>query len=220
MIFPRIFSTNQTLHLEVDSALFKKECFNFLQTKRMSNEYLLMLKPFIQHWIKLLNQNLPPDIHYATLCNSLEEYGGNYIVQKWVEQHSEDLEEELYFVLCSALNKIKYWPPSKNTKQYEYLIALFFRMNLREYIIQTLQKYDIVDDNYIYYIPFEDNIPDHLLLKNMTVNIWQNYLFYLITNGFSTLEIANIIKIPRETFYYEEQQIWQQLKKLWQHPVQ
>lgn len=221
MIFYKTYPTKiHALHLKCKPEEFVSE-WKACNTdrKRDLTHILVLLDPFLKHWKKLLTRtDYPRDIQIATLYRTLdgENYAGIEIVQSWVER-AEDLYKELQY-LAIELVRGSYFPNAARPIMAEYVFAYLFRSNLKGQIYRDLDidLVEITDNELILDTEVDPAVPDILLLKHCCQQPWERYLLYLICNGFSTLEIASIVKLPRETFYYEERDLWQQLKSLWQ----
>jgi hypothetical protein len=182
---------------------------------------LEILEPYIIHWKNLLTDpTYPRDIQIAALLQCLDkyDYGGLDIVNTWISQ-IENLEDELIYVACEVIRHTQYYPNAAKPIMAEYIFALLYRNYLKDHIkretkIDTIAL--IEDEAILNTLTVEDNSCDIMLLKHVPINRWERYLLYLISNGFTTIEIASIAKLPRETFYYEERHLWEQLRNLWQ----
>lgn len=223
MVLSKIFPTEiHALHLTVDTREFMKEWKACIQDKQHDMEQLVkILEPYIVHWYKLLTDHTyPRDIQIATLYSSLDkyDYGGLDTVNMWVSQ-VESLKAELRYIACEVIRSTQYYPTAAKPIMAEYVFALLFRNYLKDHIKRELDLDPIVitdDESILDSQIIEYGSPDIVLLDNATSSRWERYLLYLISNGFSTLEISNIVKLPRETFYYEEKHLWETLRNLWQ----
>ncbi len=223
MVLTRIFPTEiHALHLEVDAREFMQEWKTCIQDRTHDMSKLLnILEPYINHWNLLLTDpEYPKDIQITTLYSRLDKYdfGGLALVQAWVSR-IEDLKSELRYIACEVIRHTQYYPSHAKPIMAEYVFALLYRNYLRDYIRRELETDLIVltdDETILNSEIIEPENQDAMLLEAATGNRWERYLLYLISNGFSTLEIASIVKLPRETFYYEEKHLWEQLRNLWQ----
>ena len=102
----------------------------------------------------------------------------------------------------------------------EYIVAKDFKLGLYHHIRYILR---LVERDAIYHAETEQNIliltytemPDWLFLKkiNIDFNKWQSYLFYMIKEGYTSIQRSELTKIHRRNLYKEEQKIWQSLKQ-------
>lgn len=223
MVLTRIFPTEiHALHLEVDATDFMHEWRMSIQDRNYDiSKLLTILEPYINHWYLLLTDpQYPRDIQIATLCSCLDKYdfGGLELIQAWVSQ-TEDLKSELRYVACEVIRHTQYYPSYAKPIMAEYVFALLYRNYLRDHIKRELEP-DLIafidDETILNSETIEQQNRDVFLLDHAATSRWERYLLYLISNGFSTLEIASIVKLPRETFYYEEKHLWEQLRNLWQ----
>lgn len=223
MVLTKIFPTEiHALHLQGDTREFMKEWKACIQDhKHDMGKLMVILEPYIIHWYNLLtNPSYPRDIQIATLYQCLDkcDYGGLEIVNTWVNQ-VEHLKAELRYIACEVVRHTQYYPNAAKPIMVEYVFALLYRNYLRDHIKRDLDLDPIVvtdDETILHSQTVEYENCDVLLLEHTATSRWERYLLYLISNGFSTLEIANIAKLPRETFYYEEKHLWEQLRNLWQ----
>lgn len=223
MVLAKVFPTEiHALHLQVDTREFMKEWKTCIEDHRYDMGKLLeILEPYITHWYKLLTDpSYLRDIQIASLylCLDKYDYGGLDVVSTWTSQ-VDDLKAELRYVACEVVRNTQYFPNAAKPIMAEYVFALLYRNYLKDHIRRqlNLDPIAITDDETILNsqtIEYENC--DSLLLEHATSSRWERYLLYLISNGFNTIEIANITKLPRETFYYEEKHLWEQLKNLWQ----
>jgi hypothetical protein len=223
MVLAKLFPSEiHALHLQVETREFMKEWKTCIQEpKHDMGNLLKILEPYIIHWYNLLtNSSYPRDVQIATLYRCLDkyDYGGLEIVNTWITQVN-NLKAELQYIACEVIRHTQYFPNAAKPIMAEYIFALLYRNYLRDHIKRELNLDPIVvtdDETILTSQTIEYDNCDILLLESVTTNRWERYLLYLISNGFSTNEIANIAKLPRETFYYEEKHLWEQLKNLWQ----
>ena len=132
---------------------------------------------------------------------------------------AEFLRAELRYVACEVVRNTQYYPNAAKPIMAEYVFALLYRNYLKDHINRELDLDPVVftdDETILDSQTVEYENKDVLLLDNVAASRWERYLLYLVSNGFSTLEIASIVKLPRETFYYEEKHLWETLRNLWQ----
>ena len=227
MILTKIFPSDiHALHLEVpiEEFIFEwKACI--ADKKRDLSRIIEILEPYLQHWKNLLtDEYYEKDVQYATLYQRLTETDGfSYdLISLWIE--STDLDRELRYIALEVLrNSNQYYPKAARPKMVEYVFAYPYRAYLRKYIKAQLRAECIAfvdDETILAREATEQGQPDVFIIKSAGSNRWEEYLFYLISNGFTTMEIAEVVRLPRETFYYEEREVWEQIKILWQQPAE
>lgn len=212
MFFYKQLSPNiHALHLDVPNSEFLVTWEKAILSKNKDIDHLVsILRPYVLHWVALLTKTKPPDIQLVTLYQYLEASDKLDNLQIWLDS-VDNLESELLFVLIETISKFKFFPKEASGIKAEYVFALAFIRRLKLHLFKASgHHFEILEAHY------EDDYPDYFIIKNITSNPWDAYLFLLIASGFNSVEIAEICKIPRETFYYEEQNIWHQLKKAWQ----
>lgn len=202
------------LHLEVPVEVFLQEWKNSIGKPDYDISYFLeILQPFVRHWIRLLTEPGFYDLQSIALFNQLEIDGDpREILERWLET-LVSLEAELNYLLIYMIRKLRYFPSLAKPIKAEYIFASRFRLLLRTQLrnFQTLNL-----ENYTESLEHQDILPDILLLKHLSLDAWGHYLFFLLCQGYTINELESIVKIPRETYYYEGVNIWQQLKNLWQ----
>lgn len=226
MVLVKLFPTEiRALHLRIPSEEFMiewKECVD--NKKRDLTKILTMLEPYVEHWFNLLtDEEYPRDIQLATLYQRLVERDGLdfYLVRLWAA--SIDLKNELRYIAIETLRSTAYYPSYARPQGAEYVFAFLYKDILRRQIKRQLHLEEVVftdDETILDSESIEPTEPDSMLWQQLPTDRWNKYLLYLIINGFTTLEIANIIHLPRETFYYEDKDLWEQIKTLWQLEAQ
>ena len=222
MILTKVFPTEiHALHLKTDSKTFVEEWKACVENKKHDMSKLLnIIEPYVIHWYNLLtDKNYPRDIQISCLYTSLdskESYGIDK-VEAWVEK-TDDLKEELRYIACEVIRATQYFPGTTRTIMIEYIFAVLYRNYLKDHIKRQLRDIQVVflpEELILEKQTIEQECNDVFLLDNATSSRWERYLLYLIYNGHSTSEISSIVKLPRETFYYEEKHLWEKLKNLW-----
>lgn len=227
MVWSKIFDVNiHALHLNCTPEEFGKEWRECtLDHERDLTLAITMLEPFLQHWISLLTDyEYPKDTQIQALCNALNQdvdYAGMSRARKWAKTR-DDLYSELAYAAVRLLRRRDYFPSHAKGTKIEYVFAFFYRQELYTHIIHAHHRpLEYTDDDKLLCSEAVDPIEeDVLLLKHCVKSRWQKYLLYLLYNGFSALEIAEITRLPRETFYYEELELWDKIRTLWQTPEQ
>lgn len=209
------------MKLDVSSKVFAsvwKECWKNPNKDIMP--LLDILDPFFKHWIYMLTEpGSEKDINYITLCFLIEGCGppAPKAIKKWVRYgtHSVSLYEEFQLMAIEYLRTVGYFPSLASPIMVEYVIARDLKLRLAKKIVKAYkQSIDIpVEASTFNTLTHEDHYPDYFMLNQLTDTQWNLYLSLFVTQGLPTLEIAEITKIPRITFYYEERELWHKLKK-------
>lgn len=200
------------LHLEVPAKEFLNVWKNTITGGNKDIDQLVqMLNPYIDYWLKLLNKEIQPDVQLITLYQYLEAAEAIDNLSFWLDT-SRDIRSDLLYVLINTISHFKYFPNEASAIKAEYVFALRYIRNLKRFLLKQVPLAIEIENSSAEF----NEYPDYYLLDTINKNPWTSYLFFLIANGYCATEIANITKIPRETFYYEELRIWEQLKKLWQ----
>lgn len=192
--------------------------------RRSTNKLNKQIEPFVVHWEQMINvSNYPKDINYITLCKLLHAHGDPIdILSAYKDQikQTTSVKEELEMLFFERLRNLRYFPKHAAPAMAEYVIALDFRNYLKDRIVSaTKAPIDTpVEELSFTTLLTTDNYPDYLLLKNLGIDAWQNYLLMLILMGKSSAGISSISHVPRKTFSNEEHDIWHRLKTKWQAP--
>lgn len=202
MILSKIFS-NEIHPLKLKNSLkFKEEWQKCLGTNLDMSVALEMLKPYLAHWKELLTKReYPRNVEYAALYLQLKE--PSISIRKWIKS-IDSIEAELIYIACAIIRESSYFPTRARPAKAEYVFAFLFRKKLQRSIQKVSTPKPELDDTY------EEPILDYFAIESESH--WEQYLKYYILNGYNLSEIAEMIHIPRETIYYEEQQIWYKLK--------
>ena len=183
------------------------------------------LQPWFEHWSKMLKEpSYKKDINYITMCRRIEfqrNAPGNEIISEWVKHIEIDMERnlinELQFIFLEFLRLLKYFPTFASNLMTEYVVARGFKERLQARIallhrVETVRFNADVLEAVLYSTP---EYKDHLLLKNMHLSSWENYLMQLMQEDLNSYQIAEISRIPRKTFEPEENNLWNRLKELY-----
>lgn len=224
MLRYQYLNTNvRPLPFKVTSKEFTQEWRACWEDKeRDIGQLLEMAEPVITHWTNLLsNPNYPKDINYISLCGLLDATFGDFKSPQVIKFYCEQLElissvkEELQLIFIRHLRKANYFPAKASWRKAEYVISLDYKSRIKNAItkqinhsidIRTLE-YSFEPDSYV------DEHADYLLIKNLDLTPWEKYLFSLAQYDATTLSMARMHHIPRETFYYEEKELWRKLKQ-------
>lgn len=215
MLLPQMFSTEtHSLYLQVEASIFMRELEECTKDSRRDLSHIIhMLEPFLTHWKSLLtNPAYPRDIQISALtqCLSTEDHEGSELIKVWIEQ-VVDLDSEMKYILCETIRSIKYYPHNARPIIVEYIVALFFRNHLKSQIENELEL-DLISLAHSMEAESTASISVNSFFTQVPETRWDRYLLYLVANGFTACEISTIVKLPRETFYYEERNLWQKLK--------
>lgn len=218
-------STNiRPMPLEVSSEVFADEWHKCWEDKESDLTTLfLMVKPLLLHWERMFTiPTYNKDIQYIALCKYLAPNDPDEAITKlaqWVEwaENTTSVLEELEFIFMRRIRSMGYYPKFAKPISVEYVIVTDFRYAvnaaIRSVLSIAVHEIDYAKNSCISPgLLIEYDLPDYLLLKNLSFSKWESYLFYLVLEGYSSYEISRITRIPRETYYYEEKQIWQCLK--------
>ena len=223
MLYRILPTDSRAMPLDCTSSEFATEYLACRQNPDRPTDHLYSLvQPFFAHWVKMLTQSdYPKDLNYIALCRRLypraeepSELLGYYV--SWAEQTSS-LQEELELLFFERLRALRYYPKLASPKMAEYVIAMDFRNYLKDQIVRSKAfPIDIPSPEITFEaLEVEDAHPDHLLLKNLGLSDWEEYLLQLLRLGMSTLEISILTRLPRKTFAKEEQYIWHRLRQKW-----
>lgn len=183
-----------------------------------------MSEPWLDHWVNLITDPMyPKDLNYISLCARLSiESPGNALtkIKEWQSSITCDLKEELTMLLFVHVRTANYYPKfCRSPHIAEFVIARGFNYALQKEIdkIERSPKIDYVDNRVIFDLQsVNDNEIDWLLLSNLGLSNWESYIFDMVRNGQTINEISKYCHIPRETFYYEEKEIWKKTRTLLQ----
>lgn len=189
--------------------------------KRYIEHVQFMLQPYVAYWIKHLKYptEQAADIQKLILVKDLTYYHkdplqaiDDYVFQ--IELFSS-LEEELNYMIIKTLLKFKKIYSAATDLAMAKAFAVRYRKVLRDSILRLLRrtidkKYHVRNIKDKFHI---DIHPDYLYLKNMELTEWESYLFELRSHDLDLYQISDICKIQRETFFYEDKELWKKLNK-------
>lgn len=211
--------------LEVSETEFVEEwkaCWKDME--RDTTHLFDMVWPYFSYLKSMfLDTAMDKDVTYLSLCNLLAFDFTDPLtaISDWIMVVGEEnLEQQLAFLFLKRLRKVEWKPVAKTVPRIaEYAIARDFKYEIRRDVVRHLKKgkskimLHTVPIEEEHHPLVEDTHADYLLIKNISSSFWQTYLFNFILNGYNALEIADISKIPRETFYYEDKKAWHNLRK-------
>ena len=150
------------LKLEIDSSDFIKEWSNCIEDKSSDlTNLLLMIRPAIAHWKKLLTGSISRiDINFITLCRLIDPSNPNKALKiiedwlKWVNENSS-LDDELTYIFIERTRKFRYSPKLASSRMAEFIVARDFKLGIYHHIryITRLMKRDAYyyrDDRFLY----------------------------------------------------------------------
>jgi hypothetical protein len=225
MHFYRLCSvTQRPLPLAVSDEVFINEWRLCREDKARDASTLFgMIKPFLIEWRQNLDDTAPEkNIHYIGLLQLLEAKGYNPVkaIDMWVQRarRLSSIDDELSLIFCEQLRKMKFVPHTDRFELCEWVIAMNFKYRLQTKIQVAVAKGVDAEPQGLTFEStetVEDIHPDYLLWKNTGFSVWQQYMFLLHEYEETALSISKLCHIPRETFYYEEIEIWQRLKQMY-----
>lgn len=183
-----------------------------------TTELIKMLQPFVTHWeSQLRNQTQAYHINYVTLCKLLSSDIDSSLsmIRAWLNwaDNTSTVQNELTFLFLERVRKFKYYPTLAKPIMVEYVIARDFKLALRQYITSIWRKtnrdahfqaeYDVDYDEEIVY-----DYSDSIIVRDLKLDSWQNYLIDLILSNYSTVERSNLTLMHRRNLYTEENKIW------------
>lgn len=207
--------------LEVTSKEFTKEweaCWE--DQKRDLTHLMSIATPLVDHWEALLtNSEYPRDIGFVSLCSLIDHTNINsalQIIKRWVHwaKQMTSVREELEMLFIEHIRRARYYPRLARPVMAEYVIARDFKSRLASKIMLRRHpdfEHGTHPPNTILCIVPE--YPDYLLLKTLGLSKWKSYLLKMMKERYSVLELSRLNRIPRETQYYEEKEIWDYLKQ-------
>jgi len=206
--------------LEVTSEVWVTEWRRCWEDPESDLTYLLEIsKPFIDYWNQQLTNPQEYDINlislYRLLNNKFET--SLELIKTWISEVSDNgnTNAELTYLFIEHVRSANYFPTKAQPLIAEYVIVSDFKRRIKYGILKVNQSYH--RNNNAQLIPSKqyhtDTYPDWFLINNLNLDKWQQYLLKLIETGKTTLDMARITHIPRETFYYEEKKLWHLLKK-------
>jgi hypothetical protein len=206
--------------LKVTSKEFTREWEACWKDQSRDITYLTSIAtPLIDHWEALLTKpEYPRDIGFISLCALLDNTNMDsalQIVSSWVHwaEQLTSVREELEILFIEHIRKARYYPRLARPVMAEYVIARDFKSRLVSKI--KLHRHPDFEhdthspDTILCIVP---EYPDYLMLKNLGLSNWESYLLKMMKERYSVLEISKLNRIPRETQYYEEKEIWDYLK--------
>jgi hypothetical protein len=208
--------------LSISSRSFAARWRKDWQNKACTEGLLSIMEPFFKQWEHMLTDpGSEKDINFISLCHLLESQGVNptAAMEEWIHyaDNTTSIREELVMLFLTQMSKMRYYPTKASSRMVEYVLARDFKQRLcKEILKASRHPIDMPVKEVIFTsIPTPSLEKDILLIKHLGLTDWQWYLLELLRQGKSSLEIAKITHIPRETFYYEEREIWQRLRQIW-----
>lgn len=210
------------MKLDVTSKVFRDTWKDIFDGDKSKIPYMLeILEPHLRWWEAMLSGTASRDnIHYLGLYGIIEnrlKHDPTEYIESWVKEINliDSLYDLLHRTAFRLLLKFKYFPKYARPHAAELVYATLFKRMLSDQVYSLARKrLDTIQfETKFHEEAITDLSPDYLLLDNLKLTQWQRYLMMLRAQGFTPFEIADIMHIPRETFYYEEKEIWQQLKQ-------
>lgn len=203
--------------LIVDSETFVEEwraCWQ--EREKPLDKLMLMAEPVFKYWEQLLtNPPANPDVNLISLINLLhhDPIESVNIIEHWlIDEIKDSLIHELQYIFINHVRTAKYFPKFASPKIAEYVIANDYKKRIKQCIASHKKLILYMDQPPIEKLIHIENHPDYYLLDRVYLDKWRSYLLKWINTGKSTSEISKEIKIPRETFYPEEKELWQLLQ--------
>lgn len=224
MYYPKYFNTAiDPMPPGMDFSAFITEWKRCKAGEGDEGKVLLLGAPLLNHWERMLRDvSLEKDINFATLYNQLSPLGDpREVIDAWVGHHdrTSSLTEELQLQLFELLRRLKHL----QTARPERVIAFTYKSRLYTLIKNYALKERVrarngTPDGEPY---TELDHPDWIYLRHFDKQLtrWERYLFSHLIDCKSTNQMAVDIGLPRETFYYEERDLWNKLLKSWPNPV-
>lgn len=212
--------------LQVTSDEFVEEWFTCWKNPEADMSKLLHIsKPWVNHWIQMLdNPEYPKDINYISLCALLSHSSEEALrmIDTWKKQTKSlvSLEDELTYLFVVHVRTANYFPTRASRAVIaEYVIARDFKHCLKKNIKRVASRgVDSFDTECK--LDTNETDPECILISKMGLSRWENYLLELLKTGASALDISKTTHIPRETFYYEEKDLWHKLRETFLPKIQ
>ena len=185
---------------EVNSSMFKKEYINAVKNKTLDlNSFFNLIEPFKSTLISKFKKTDPDYYFIYFLLKNIESFGLNIShIESWAKEKT--FESDIDFLICSRIRNIKTIPVNAKPVMSKYYFVTDFRLKVsnflkKKYKNQTLNKqmFDFTHKKHY-------NMVYNPKIKN---NYWQNYLKYLLIQGYTVTEISKITGYSRTTLYKE-----------------
>lgn len=219
MIHSRIYPiTKNPLKLSCDNEFFLCEIKSFVKDPKKDLSSLFnLLKPFSKYFVRMLTNKCSPKddvyISFSTLFLAFEESINLYVTH----QSLSDIKSDMNFIIVKAIHSIHFLNKHISATYIQSLVLRTILSVYKDYILSYNRKI-ILHNEYVNsyqplndFTPIDDMIDIHYIMQ---IDPWTYYLWLLIKQGYTSSSIAKFIHIPRETIYYEELHIWQQLQQL------
>jgi len=224
MQFYRVLPTNtRAMPLGCTAQDFVEEYFEcWSNPDRTTDKLYKLVTPLFEHWERMLRDpDYEKDLNYVALCRRLYPLSEDpqALLRDWVEYADlqSSVREELELLFFNRLRALRYYPKRAAPKMAEYVIAKDFRDRLKDVIVRSGNPpIDVPPPACTFTaMEVEDVHPDHLLLKNLGLDMWESYLLELLKLGMTTMEISALTHLPRKTFANEENQLWHRIRTKW-----
>lgn len=187
---------------ELFSETFVLELKHYLTVSNKDLSSLINLtQTYISGWVTCLTQR-QVTTELNVLTNLLK--GRQKLIWYWLheQQYLSSIEDALQLILIETLRSIRFLPKTLNLESCRRNISYLFTLRLKKDILNTWAARPANPNTVAGY--------DYQIhLSELADAPWTHYLLYLRVMGYNLLEIAEITHIPRETFYYEERNLWQ-----------
>ncbi|MBM08029.1 MAG: hypothetical protein CMF69_00395 [Magnetovibrio sp.] len=226
-MYKKLPTNVRSLQLNVTPEEFKKEWTACITDKTADLTRLIaMMEPTFDHWEKMLTSGGGgSDINFLTLCQLISKDSDEALnnISLWVDSitHESSVKSEILYIFLERMRKFRYVPTLANAEMIEYIVARDLKLGIYHHIRYTLRLckrdafYRVVDAPG-FQVAVQTELPDFILLAKMKINLtkWQSYLFYLISQGYTTVKRSAMTKTHRRNLYKEEQKIWDSLKQM------
>lgn len=169
------------------------------------------LKPYLEHWTYVI-ESKGLDENISTIIFLLSGYtdSPSDLYLSWI-QNSKPIRQELDYILITMLDDLSYL---KNREEESYSLKMF------NYLFLHRVKRNILKQKYIK--PKERFSPevyqlhsDYLLIKNIGITYWEQYLISLLEEGYTYKEIQEITDLDKKTLTTEVRNICQKAQQLY-----